>query len=148
MRSQNFVSNFDSRYLLFITLFKYSLLNIYFYLLQPPLEIPPDELSRRTPPEGSTSFGGKQGSDGRDDVIINMPVPVPDLHSVGGVLVHMPHVCSVCISVTNLLSLSRVHIYCILYWYTLVKLYMFWSQVFRELRREKERDNYNKFIFL
>lgn len=29
----------------------------------------------------------------KPDVVINMPIP--DMHSVGGVLVHMPHVCSV-----------------------------------------------------
>lgn len=29
-------------------------------------------------------------SDSKPDVVINMPVP--ELHSVGGVLVHMPHV--------------------------------------------------------
>lgn len=32
----------------------------------------------------------------KPDVVINMPIP--DMHSVGGVLVHMPHVCSVRIS--------------------------------------------------
>lgn len=30
-------------------------------------------------------------SDSKSDVVINMPVP--EMHSVGGVLVHMPHVC-------------------------------------------------------
>lgn len=29
-------------------------------------------------------------SDSKPDVVINMPVP--EMHSVGGVLVHMPHV--------------------------------------------------------
>lgn len=38
--------------------------------------------------------GKKEAS--KPDVVINMPIP--DMHSVGGVLVHMPHVCSVRIS--------------------------------------------------
>lgn len=46
----------------------------------------------------STDDHGRKGSpdttkksDSKPDVVINMPVP--EMHSVGGVLVHMPHVC-------------------------------------------------------
>ena len=45
-----------------------------------------------------TAEDGRKGSpettkksDSKPDVVINMPVP--EMHSVGGVLVHMPHVC-------------------------------------------------------
>jgi hypothetical protein len=44
-----------------------------------------------------TAENGRKGSpettkknDSKPDVVINMPVP--EMHSVGGVLVHMPHV--------------------------------------------------------
>lgn len=49
-----------------------------------------EDHGRKSPPESDKK------SDSKPDVVINMPVP--ELHSVGGVLVHMPHVCSVCIS--------------------------------------------------
>ncbi|XP_034946562.1 protein unc-79 homolog isoform X2 [Chelonus insularis] len=42
-----------------------------------------DDHGRKSPPESSKK------SESKPDVVINMPVP--DLHSVGGVLVHMPH---------------------------------------------------------
>lgn len=41
-----------------------------------------DDNARKSSPE-------KKG-DSKPDVVINMPVP--EMHSVGGVLVHMPHV--------------------------------------------------------
>lgn len=41
-----------------------------------------DEQNRKNSPE-------KKG-DSKTDVVLNMPVP--EMHSVGGVLVHMPHV--------------------------------------------------------
>ena len=44
-----------------------------------------EENARKSSPE-TTRKG-----DSKPDVVINMPVP--ELHSVGGVLVHMPHVC-------------------------------------------------------
>ncbi|XP_048512569.1 protein unc-79 homolog isoform X11 [Athalia rosae] len=45
-----------------------------------------EDHGRKSPPESDKK------SDSKPDVVINMPVP--ELHSVGGVLVHMPHVCS------------------------------------------------------
>lgn len=45
-----------------------------------------DAVSRKSPPEGDKK-------ESKPDVVINMPIP--EIHSVGGVLVHMPHVCSV-----------------------------------------------------
>lgn len=42
-----------------------------------------DQKSKNSPETGKKS-------DSKTDVIINMPVP--EMHSVGGVLVHMPHV--------------------------------------------------------
>nr|CAH7740129.1 unnamed protein product [Callosobruchus chinensis] len=44
-----------------------------------------DSYSRKSPPETEKKD--------TKDVILNMPIP--EVHSVGGVLVHMPHVCSV-----------------------------------------------------
>ncbi|XP_046744184.1 protein unc-79 homolog isoform X3 [Diprion similis] len=46
-----------------------------------------EDHGRKSPPESDKK------SDSKPDVVINMPVP--ELHSVGGVLVHMPHVCSI-----------------------------------------------------
>ena len=54
--------------------------------LQPPLEDTWDEHSRKSPPESDKK-------ESKSDVVLNMPIP--EVHSVGGVLVHMPHVCSV-----------------------------------------------------
>lgn len=45
-----------------------------------------DGHSRKSPPESDKK-------DAKSDAILNMPMP--EVHSVGGVLVHMPHVCSV-----------------------------------------------------
>lgn len=36
---------------------------------------------------------------------VPIAVPQPEPHSVGGVLVHMPHVCSVCIEIVRSKSL-------------------------------------------
>ncbi|KAK9889170.1 hypothetical protein WA026_004451 [Henosepilachna vigintioctopunctata] len=46
------------------------------------LEEPPN---RKSPPESDKKE--------KSDVVLNMPMP--EIHSVGGVLVHMPHVCSI-----------------------------------------------------
>lgn len=60
----------------------------YFYkFLQPPLEENWEDVhSRKSPPESDKK-------ESKTDVVLNMPLP--EVHSVGGVLVHMPHVCSV-----------------------------------------------------
>nr|XP_023011875.1 protein unc-79 homolog isoform X2 [Leptinotarsa decemlineata] len=53
----------------------------------PPLEENWEEAySRKSPPENDNK-------EAKTDAVINMPIP--EVHSVGGVLVHMPHVCSV-----------------------------------------------------
>ncbi|XP_044257463.1 protein unc-79 homolog isoform X1 [Tribolium madens] len=52
----------------------------------PPLEENWDEHSRKSPPESDKK-------ESKSDVVLNMPIP--EVHSVGGVLVHMPHVCSI-----------------------------------------------------
>lgn len=52
-----------------------------------------DDHGRKSPPESSKK------SDSKPDVVINMPVP--ESHSVGGVLVHMPHVSNVLIFSNN-----------------------------------------------
>ncbi|XP_060537394.1 protein unc-79 homolog isoform X2 [Cylas formicarius] len=54
----------------------------------PPIEAEnsDDVHSRKSPPESDK----KEKS---TDVVLNMPIP--EMHSVGGVLVHMPHVCSI-----------------------------------------------------
>lgn len=67
---------------------------------QPPMDDLPSEgsHSRKSPPEGERAGRGGAGSDRgpAGEAIINMPLPlpIPEIHSVGGVLVHMPHVCS------------------------------------------------------
>lgn len=53
---------------------------------QPPLEDNWDDHSRKSPPESDKK-------ESKSEVVLNMPIP--EVHSVGGVLVHMPHVCSV-----------------------------------------------------
>lgn len=54
---------------------------------QPPLEENLDDShSRKSPPES-------EKKETKPDIVLNMPIP--EVHSVGGVLVHMPHVCSV-----------------------------------------------------
>ncbi|RZB38818.1 unc-79 -like [Asbolus verrucosus] len=52
----------------------------------PPLEENWDDHSRKSPPESDKK-------ESKSDVVLNMPIP--EVHSVGGVLVHMPHVCSI-----------------------------------------------------
>ncbi|XP_017778696.1 PREDICTED: protein unc-79 homolog [Nicrophorus vespilloides] len=53
----------------------------------PPLEENQDDgHNRKSPPESDKK-------DSKSDVVLNMPIP--EIHSVGGVLVHMPHVCSI-----------------------------------------------------
>lgn len=79
---------------------------------QPPMDDLPSEgsHSRKSPPEGDRAGRGGAGSD-RDrgpagEAIINMPLPlpIPEIHSVGGVLVHMPHVCSCIYTICLLLA--------------------------------------------
>lgn len=54
---------------------------------QPPLEENyEDAHSRKSPPESDKK-------EAKSDAVISMPIP--EVHSVGGVIVHMPHVCSV-----------------------------------------------------
>lgn len=55
------------------------------YIFQPIIDEAAEENARKSSPE-TTRKG-----DSKPDVVINMPVP--EMHSVGGVLVHMPHVC-------------------------------------------------------
>lgn len=53
-------------------------------MFQPPIEDSWEELSRKSPPESDKK-------ESKSDVVLS----IPEVHSVGGVLVHMPHVCSV-----------------------------------------------------
>ena len=55
-----------------------------FYPFQTIVDENADDNARKSSPETT-----KKG-DSKPDVVINMPVP--EMHSVGGVLVHMPHV--------------------------------------------------------
>lgn len=70
-----------------------------FFEFQPPIdENNEDAVSRKSPPECDKK-------ESKPDVVINMPMP--EIHSVGGVLVHMPHVCSVriiCCLLDNMLG--------------------------------------------
>lgn len=52
-----------------------------------------DDHGRKSSPETTRK------SDSKPDVVINMPVP--EMHSVGGVLVHMPHVCFLRVKFVN-----------------------------------------------
>ncbi|XP_050313784.1 protein unc-79 homolog isoform X3 [Anthonomus grandis grandis] len=53
----------------------------------PPLEIESDDVnSRKSPPEGDKK-------EKANEMVLNMPIP--EVPTVGGVLVHMPHVCSI-----------------------------------------------------
>lgn len=55
-------------------------------IFQPPLEdLWEDSHSRKSPPDS-------EKKESKSEV---PSMPIPDVHSVGGVLVHMPHVCSV-----------------------------------------------------
>ncbi|XP_072402043.1 protein unc-79 homolog isoform X3 [Diabrotica undecimpunctata] len=57
------------------------------YPPDPPLEDNYDDMhSRRSPPESDKK-------EAKSDAVITMPIP--EVHSVGGVIVHMPHVCSI-----------------------------------------------------
>ncbi|XP_065166264.1 protein unc-79 homolog isoform X3 [Atheta coriaria] len=59
----------------------------------PPLEENTDDgHNRKSPPESDKK-------DSKSDVVLNMPIP--EIHSVGGVLVHMPHVCSLFLESEN-----------------------------------------------
>lgn len=55
-------------------------------MFQPPLEEVSDDGNRKSPLESDKK-------ESKADVVLNMPIQ--EVHSVGGVLVHMPHVCSV-----------------------------------------------------
>lgn len=61
-------------------------IEIIFIKLQPPIEETSDDGNRKSPLESDKK-------EAKGDVALN--VPVQEVHSVGGVLVHMPHVCSV-----------------------------------------------------
>lgn len=62
------------------------------YYFQPPLEdLWEDSHSRKSPPDSEKKESKTEVSN----------MPIPDVHSVGGVLVHMPHVCSVRKIATN-----------------------------------------------
>lgn len=54
---------------------------------QPPME--------ESPPEGAAGArrSPAEGRGGPDSLLnVSLPLPIPEIHSVGGVLVHMPHV--------------------------------------------------------
>lgn len=87
---------------------------------QPPLEETLEDLpNRKSPPESDKKE--------KSEVVLNMPMP--EVHSIGGVLVHMPHVCSVC---PPLSTFANLH---------------FWFSVTPKLNMLSDNDSYGRNCF-
>lgn len=69
--------------------------------------------SRKSPPESEKKH------DSKPEVVINMPMPLLEVHTVGGVLVHMPHVSSF------LINLSGINIISFIPPLLIIELYIF-----------------------